>query len=305
MTDMRIRSRRKSIIFFIALGAAMVTIAVALNVSWILLNWREVALLVFGIIFFVAIIAGVVLNTIFLVREIRRNEQHDSFINAVTHELKTPLASIKLYLETLKTRDVDETKRREFYDIMLSDSEQLLQTIEQVLRAGRSGHRRSRINTAAVDLAQLARECVEQSRLRYTLNKDALRFTEPANGHRPLVRGDADELHAVISNLIDNAVKYSDKEIDISVEVGMPDRKTVVLKVADRGIGIPAEQIKRIFKRFYRVPRPVMVRIKGTGLGLFIVRSIVEKHGGRVTAESGGEGLGSAFTIRLPRAEEK
>ncbi len=305
MTDMRIRSRRKSIIFFIALGAAMVAIAVALNVSWILLNWREVALLVFGIIFFVAIIAGVVLNTIFLVREIRRNEQHDSFINAVTHELKTPLASIKLYLETLKTRDVDETKRREFYDIMLSDSEQLLQTIEQVLRAGRSGHRRRRINTAAVDLAQLARECVEQSRLRYTLNKDALRFTEPANGHRPLVRGDADELHAVISNLIDNAVKYSDKEIDISVEVGIPDQKTVVLKVADRGIGIPAEQIKRIFKRFYRVPRPVMVRIKGTGLGLFIVRSIVEKHGGRVTAESGGEGLGSAFTIRLPRAEEK
>ncbi len=282
----------------------MVTIAVALNVSWILLNWREVALLVFGIIFFVAIIAGVVLNTIFLVREIRRNEQHDSFINAVTHELKTPLASIRLYLETLKTRDVDEAKRREFYDVMLSDSEQLLQTIEQVLRAGRSGHRRRRINESPVDLVQLASECVEQSRLRYTLDENSLRFTAPANGH-PSVRGDADELHAAVSNLIDNAVKYSDTKIDISVEVQSPDQKTVVLKVTDRGIGIPAEQIKRIFKRFYRVPRPVMVRIKGTGLGLFIVRSIVEKHGGRVAAESGGEGLGSAFTIRLPRAEEK
>ncbi|HEY7544817.1 MAG TPA: HAMP domain-containing sensor histidine kinase, partial [Blastocatellia bacterium] len=222
IATMRITSRRKSIIFFIALGASLVTIAVALNVSWILLNWREVALLTFGIIFFVAIIAGVVLNTIFLVREIRRNEQHDSFINAVTHELKTPLTSIRLYLETLKTRDVDDVKRREFYDVMLSDSEQLLQTIEQVLRAGRSGHRRRRINTATIDLAQLAQECVEQARLRYKLDSNALRLTEPANGHRPLVRGDADELHAAVANLIDNAVKYSDSKIDISVEVAMP-----------------------------------------------------------------------------------
>ncbi|MEW6208419.1 MAG: HAMP domain-containing sensor histidine kinase [Acidobacteriota bacterium] len=301
---MRITSRRKSIIFFTALGASLVTIAVALNVSWILLNWREVALLTFGIIFFVAIIAGVVLNTIFLVREIRRNEQHDSFINAVTHELKTPLASIRLYIETLKTRDVDEAKRHEFYDVMLADSEQLLQTIEQVLRAGRSGHRRRRINETTVDLAQLASHCVEQSRLRYKLDADALRFIERANGNRLLVRGDVDELHAAISNLIDNAVKYSDREVDISVEAAT-DQKTVVLKVTDRGIGIPSEQIKRIFKRFYRVPRPVMVRIKGTGLGLFIVRSIVEKHGGRVTAESEGEGRGSTFTIRLPREEEK
>jgi signal transduction histidine kinase len=302
---MRITSRRKSIIFFIALGASLVTIAVALNVGWILLNWREVALLTFGIIFFVAIIIGVVLNTIFLVREIRRNEQHDSFINAVTHELKTPLASIRLYIETLKTRDVDEARRREFYDVMLADSEQLLQTIEQVLRAGRSGHRRRRINMTVIDMVQLASECVEQSRLRYNLDAEALRFIESTNGHRLLVRGDADELQAAISNLIDNAVKYSDREVDISVEATMADQKTVSLKVTDRGIGIPSEQIKRIFKRFYRVPRPVMVRIKGTGLGLFIVRSIVEKHGGRVTAESEGEGRGSAFTIRLPREEER
>jgi signal transduction histidine kinase len=282
----------------------LVTIAIALNVSWILLNWREVALLTFGIIFFIAIIIGVVLNTIFLVREIRRNEQHDSFINAVTHELKTPLASIRLYLETLKTRDVEEAKRREFYDVMLSDSDQLLQTIEQVLRAGRSGHRRRRIDNAPVDMAGLARECVNRARVRYNLDEQSLRLIQN-NGHSPTVLGDADELQAALSNLIDNAVKYSDKEVDISVEVSTPDPRSVVLRVKDRGIGIPTEQVKRIFKRFYRVPRPVMVRIKGTGLGLFIVRSIVEKHGGRVTAESGGEGCGSVFTIRLSRAEEK
>ena len=105
---MRVRSRRKAIAFFVALGVCLVALAVTLNVSWIILNWRAGVLLLFGVIFFAAIIAGMILNTGFLVREIRRNEQHDSFINAVTHELKTPIASIRLYLETLQRREVDE-----------------------------------------------------------------------------------------------------------------------------------------------------------------------------------------------------
>ena len=129
--------RRKTAIFFVALGIALSGLAVALNVGWILLNTREVVLLVIGIIFFALIITGLILNTIFLVREIRRNEQHDTFLNSVTHELKTPIASIRLYLETLKTRDVDEAKRAEFYEVMLKDSDRLLNTVEQVLRAGR------------------------------------------------------------------------------------------------------------------------------------------------------------------------
>src|SRR5678815_5939237 len=118
--------RRKSAIFFLVLGILLVGLAVALNVGWILLNLREVVVLILGIIFFAVIITGLVLNTIFLVREIRRNEQHDAFINAVTHELKTPVASIRLYLETLQTRAVDEDKRKEFYRIMLEDSDRLL-----------------------------------------------------------------------------------------------------------------------------------------------------------------------------------
>src|SRR6058998_3421369 len=174
---MRVRGRRrKSVAFFITLGACLVALAVALNVGWILLNWREVAVLVFGIIFFLAIIFGLVINTTFLIREIRRNEQHDAFINAVTHELKTPIASIRLYLETLKTRDVDETQRREFYEVMLADSDRLLSTVEQVLRAGQLGVRRRRTVEARVDLAELARECVELARTRYGLGVDALRY---------------------------------------------------------------------------------------------------------------------------------
>src|SRR5919202_2518119 len=164
---MRIGGRRKSAIFFLAFGVCLVVIAIALNVGWILLNWREVALLILGIIFFVLIIAGLVLNTTFLVREIRRNEQHDAFINAVTHELKTPIASIRLYLETLKAREVDEEQRREFYNIMLADSERLLVTVEQVLCAGRTGHKRRRLASSVINIGEIVRECLELTRVRY------------------------------------------------------------------------------------------------------------------------------------------
>ena len=138
---MQITSRRKTIAFFIVLGVGLVALAVALNVGWIILNWREGVMLILGVILFAVLIAGLIVNTSFLVREVRRNEQHDSFINAVTHELKTPIASIRLYLETLQSRDVDDKRRREFYRLMLSDTDRLLGTVEQVLKAGQAGQR--------------------------------------------------------------------------------------------------------------------------------------------------------------------
>jgi two-component system, OmpR family, sensor histidine kinase SenX3 len=300
---MRVRGRRrKSIAFFITLGACLVVLAVVLNVGWILLHPREVALLVLGIVFFLAIIFGLVINTTFLIREIRRNEQHDAFINAVTHELKTPIASIRLYLETLKTREVDDTQRAEFYDIMLADSDRLLTTVEQVLRAGRTGLRRRRIATSVVNVGEIVRECLEITRVRYGLSDTHLMYFEAPDAQSAKVSGDVDELRAAFSNLLDNAVKYSDKEVCVSVSVSSVDEKRVAVRVSDKGIGIPSAQLKRIFKRFYRVPGKFMARVKGTGLGLFIVQSVVTKHGGRVFAESGGLGHGSTFTIQLPRA---
>ena len=298
---MRVRSRRKSIAFFLTLGASLVALAIALNVGWIILNWREVALLIFGIIFFVVIIFGLVINTTFLIREIRRNEQHDAFINAVTHELKTPIASIRLYLETLKTRNVDEDQRRQFYDNMLADSDRLLKTVEQVLRAGRARHRQRRIANTVIDLNGTVRECLELARITHGLDETSLSLVEAPSARDTKVSGDIDELRAVFSNLLDNAVKYSDQHVNVSVELAAIDSKRVAVRVADQGIGIPNAQLKRIFKRFYRVPGMFMARVKGTGLGLFIVRSIVEKHGGRVFAESPGLGKGSTFTIQLPR----
>jgi signal transduction histidine kinase len=298
---MRASGHRKSIAFFIVLGTCLVALAVALNVGWILLTPRQVVLLVLGIIFFGLIIAGLVLNTIFLVREIRRNEQHDSFINAVTHELKTPIASIRLYLETLQTRDVDEPKRREFYQHALEDPDRLLDTVEQVLRAGKTGQRRRDIEKTVIDLGVLVREHLELAKTRSHLNDDALLYREKLEaGERPLVIGDRDELRAAVSNVIDNAIKYSD-DIRVAVEVSADDDKYLTIRVTDEGIGIAPEQLKRIFGRFYRVPRLVSARVKGTGLGLFIVSAVIKRHGGRVFAESKGEGHGSTFTIQLPR----
>src|SRR5580658_4551249 len=157
---MLITGRRRKIIFFVVLGICLVVLAVALNVSWIILHWRQGLLLFFGVIFFAAIILGLILNTGFLVREIRLNEQHDSFINAVTHELKTPITSIRLYLETLQRRVVSEEKREEFYRIMLADSDRLLATVEQVLKAGEVGQRVRSSIRMPVDMRTLVEECV-------------------------------------------------------------------------------------------------------------------------------------------------
>ena len=291
--------RSKATIFFLVLGICLVALAVALNVGWILLNLREVALLVFGIIFFALIITGLILNTIFLVREIRRNEQHDAFLNAVTHELKTPIASIKLYLETLKTRDVTEAKRREFYDVMVDDSNRLLNTVELVLQASRTREKNRRLNISQIELGALLNECIRIVRTRYKLDDAAIKFTGPAESLT--ISGDAAELQTAFTNLLDNAVKYSANEPKISVKIRNLSEKTIEIFFKDNGVGLAQTEIKRIFKRFYRVPGISTQEKKGTGLGLPIVKSIVEKHGGRVRAESKGAGKGSVFIVQLPK----
>src|SRR5437899_10826309 len=127
---MRITSRRKAIAFFVVLGVCLVTLAVGLNVGWIILNWREGVLLFLGVILFTVLIAGLIVNTSFLVHALRRNEQHDTFINAATHELKTPIASIRLYLQTLQPRHVDHAQRREYYRLMAEDTDRWLGAVE-------------------------------------------------------------------------------------------------------------------------------------------------------------------------------
>jgi signal transduction histidine kinase len=290
--------RRNTTIAFVLLGAIGVGLAIALNITWAF-HWRSVAAVVLGIVLFGILIAVLTLNTIFLVREIRRSEQHDSFINAVTHELKTPITSIKLYLETLQSRPVEDEQRREFYGVMLEDVGRLLGTVEQVLKAGQVVQSRP-LRRLRVDVREVLTECVELARRRHYLPDGQMRLESFAGTDSPRVLGDAEELRIAFSNILDNAVKYSTRTVDIRAEL-LQEGGDLLVRVSDHGVGIPPAELKRIFRRFYRVPLRSAVNIKGTGLGLFLVKSIARRHGGDAFAYSDGLGKGATITIRLPR----
>ena len=292
--------RQKAIAFFVTLCVLLVATTVLLNIYWIVITERQLGPLIAGIVLFALIIAGLIVYTVFLVMEIRRNEEHDTFINAVTHELKTPIASIRLYLETLQARTVTEAQRREFYNIMLADAERLHHTVDQVLKAGVAREKAKGARQSSVDIGALARESVDLAILRHHLPPGAIAL-EAHDASSLIVRGDPEELRTVVSNLLDNAVKYSVNDVRVTVAVAAPAPDTVWVRVQDRGVGIPKKQLKRIFNRFYRVQTRGLKQVKGTGLGLYIVRTIARAHGGRVFAQSEGEGRGATFTLELPR----
>ena len=292
--------RQKAIAFFVAFCVLLVAAAVSLNIGWIVINARSITPLILGVATFGLIIAGIIVYTVFLVMEIKRNEDHDTFLNAVTHELKTPIASIKLYLETLQSRELTEEQRRHFYDVMLADADRLHRTVDQVLKAAIVREKHKATSRAPVDIGSIARECVELAVVRHHLPPGAIGL-ETHGGQPLMVLGEADDLRIVISNLLDNAVKYSGESVRVTVALAAPTPETVWVRVQDRGIGIPHKQLKRIFNRFYRVQTRGLKQIKGTGLGLYIVRAIAKAHGGRVFAQSEGEGRGATFTVELPR----
>ncbi len=293
-------TRKRALLLVWLLGAGLIVVAVGLNISFIVSNWRTGLLLLVGVSSFAVLIGGLALNTAFLIREIRKNEQHDAFIHAVTHELKTPLASIKLYLQTLQQREFEPVKRHELIDTMLDDSERLQLTIDQILLAGKTGDARRVDNPTDVDVSEVVGECVTLAGKRHDLRDGEVQLVDRALPGAFVVKGDRDELMAAVTNLVDNAIKYSGDRVTVGVEVARAGARRVAISVRDQGIGITSHELKRVFRRFYRLPAALKSRVRGTGIGLSIVRAVARRHGGRAFAESRGAGQGSTFTLELP-----
>ncbi len=300
---------RRSIGLPLTIGIVLVLLALVLAVAWNLVvvsDLRPVAeqltalhwvLLVLGSLFFALLIAGLSLLCAWLVREMRQSQRQQAFLDAVTHEMKTPLASLRLYVDTLRRHELESERRAEFLGRMGEDVDRLERTVEQVLAAARAAARARRPRREAVDLTTVLEDAVRDVRERYRLEPEVLRLEVTG---APIVRGQAYELALVFRNLLDNAVKYSPERVD--VEVGAREGEGgVEVEIVDRGLGIPREELRRIFQPFYRAGRHTS-RAKGLGLGLFIVRFLLRRQGGRVEVRSDGPGHGSRFLVRLRAA---
>ncbi len=304
---------RRSIGFPLTLGVVLLLLVLSLAVAWHLqilvlddvravqeglsdLDW---VLLVIGAVFFVLVIIGVFWLCLWLVREIGVNQRQRAFIDAVTHEMRTPLASLQLHLETLERHDPDRENRQAFLERMRGDLERLDHTVEQVLTAARAEDSRLRPRVERVALPGLLAGCIAELRASHGLPEQAVQLEiEPDTS----VKGDATELAVVFRNLLENAVKYSGEPVEVTVRVKVREDGRVAVEIADRGIGIPSGELGKIFQRFYRVGRDVQRTASGLGLGLFIVRNLVRRQGGRVVARSEGWGQGSRFVVTLKAA---
>jgi signal transduction histidine kinase len=301
------RRNLRSISTPIILGSIAVPLAGALLVGWSVLLGQKIAnaediagnvwLLVLGAISFIVIMSVLVLLSIFLAREILEVRRQDSFIDSVTHELKSPLASLKLCLETLHRENLGDDQREKLRRMMLHDVERLSSFIDDVLQASRLAHANASTNAAEVELAALARACAENMAARHQVPEGAITVDVPAG---MILSTDRAALEIVLKNLVDNAIKYSDAAIDVTVRAFTDKRGRPVIEVIDRGVGVARRHRKRIFHRFYRVDDEKIRRRRGTGLGLFVVSALVRNLGGSITAESEGEGAGTTMRVTLP-----
>ena len=300
---------RRSIGGPLTIGIVSMVLVLALAVGWQILVWRgdsdipgtlsrlDAVLFVLGTIFFLVVLAGLLWLSVKLVLEVRLNQSQRAFLDAVTHELKTPLSSFRLGLETMGRYELEPAQRQEFLGRMGEDLDRLENTVSQVLAAARAEETgRSMASKEAVELRPLLAEHIKELRERHELDEDAVQLDWKRSQR---VRGDAAELGLVFRNLLENAVKYSDHPVKIRVGIEDAPDGRIRVEISDQGIGIPKHELRRIFQRFYRAGRDVQRQVSGLGLGLFVVRTLLRKHGGRIVALSEGAGRGSRFIVTL------
>src|SRR5260221_4490766 len=302
----QLSSTRRPKWIHITVGSSLIVVTVALTVfrqvlaasDWLAREAGPLRWVIYflGTLLFLLLIGGLTLMVLLLVREVRLNERQSNFVSAVTHELKTPVASLKLYLDTLQLRELPESKREDFYRTMRQDLDRLHATINNVLNAAMYTDRPV-IDPQPLDLARLARRCIDLTRTRHQLPREAFEY----QGMESLmVNGDVAALETAVLNLLDNAVKYSKDRVEVEVDVWANGDGQAHLRVRDHGIGMSRGQLPFIFNRFYRIGSEVRRSRTGTGLGLFIVRSVMKGHRGTIAAESPGPDRGSTFTVTLP-----
>ena len=301
---------RRSIGFPVTLAVVLTVMALALAVGWQILVFsdaRAVArelttldwvLFALGALFFGLLICGLLWLCLWLVREMRLNQRQQAFLDAVTHEMKTPLASLCLYVDTLERHDPDREHRKEFLTRMHDDLERLDGTVDQVLSAARAEGSGRQVKREPVALGALLANSIEEVRERHGLPPKAVLLDV---GRMETVFGNPGDLSVIFRNLLENAVKYSDDPVEVQVRVRGNGGDRVDVDISDRGIGIPRVELRKIFLRFYRAGRDVQRTASGLGLGLFIVRNLVRRQGGRVVARSEGSGRGSRFVVTLRR----
>jgi signal transduction histidine kinase len=306
----RRRRIRSSISTPITLGAIAVLVSIALLVGWSFLLGQKIMrsadiavdvwLLVLGALSFVLIITVLVLFVISLARGIIEVRKQDTFIDSVTHELKSPLASLQLCLETLGREDLEGDSREKLRTMMLEDVDRLRAFIDDVLEANRLSYARAgMLNVSDVSILELTEDCADVVRMRHKLAPDEVVIdVDP----ELVVSTDRAALDIVVKNLIDNAAKYSARPAKIEVLGRRGPQGRVLLAVSDHGIGIDKKNLKRVFHRFYRVEDEEVRERSGTGLGLFVVWALVKQLGGKVQAESEGRGRGATMRVELPMA---
>lgn len=243
-----------------------------------------------------AVIAGLIVFVVSLARQIRLNQRQQNFIDSVTHELKSPLTSLKLHLETIRRRPLSQDQLAGFTEIMLADVERLDRLIDHVLEAARVDSTRRPHRFEAMPVRPRLEHAIATIIRRHDLPDEAIRLV----GDDAVVRTDPIGLDLVLTNLLDNAVKYSKEHVRVTVRLDRQPNGDVAIAVADAGVGIPRNQVRRIFNRFHRVGNELTRIRQGTGLGLYIVKETVRQMRGTIRAESPGEGQGSVFTLTLP-----
>jgi signal transduction histidine kinase len=254
-----------------------------------------------GIVLLTGLSVSLVLIFRHLNIQIKLNALYDNFIANVTHELKSPLSSIQLYLETLNSRNVPEEKRKEFYEVMMRDSERLKNLINSILEIAVMDKKKMNKQFDIYKADETIKKIIVESAEQFQLKDNIIKFSGDAGCDVLL---DRNSIKTVFDNLVDNSIKYSVLPLEIWIKFKRNSKK-VEIEFSDNGIGIPHEEIKKIFQKFHRIYDKDIPNVKGTGLGLYVVKEIIKNHKGKIFATSEGKGKGSKFKIELPVYVEK